>query len=276
MFNLILLYLLFSVRFLFRLVTAEDIHLFNTAINLSQAVYCNNTNNWKCETCTKDNKNLYIYDENSMKFIAGYNKYYNSTYIAIRGTENIMNWMDDIRCTFSYPYSDYPYVAVETGLYILYSKIKSNILEQIISISNKYNTNTLILTGHSMGSIVTFIPFDLYFDNIEFKNIKIVTFGSPRIGNNEFVNMFNSFDNVKSYRITHYYDIVPHVPESILGYKHIPQEIWYDLNNYKYTYCNDSNNEDPNCSNSCGHLHCNSIDNHLYYLNITMGQSGDC
>lgn len=275
MFKILLLYLLFSFRFLFSLVLAEDIYLFNSAINLSQAVYCNNTNIWKCKTCSKDNNNLYIYNENSMRFIAGYNKYYNSTYIAIRGTENMYNWMDDIRFTFSYPYINYPYVGVETGLYILYSKIKNDLFNQIIKISNKYNTKKLLLTGHSMGSIVTFILFDLYFNNSYF-DITLVTFGSPRIGNNEFVNMFNSFDNIKSYRITHYYDIVPHVPQSILGYKHIPQEIWYDLNNYKYIYCNDSKEEDPNCSNLCGYLHCDSINNHLYYLNVTIGSDGDC
>ena len=267
----ILLFLLLS-----KLIYSEDIYLFNSAINLSQAAYCNNSLNWICKTCTKDNENLYLYDKNSMRFIAGYNKYYNSTYIAIRGTENLANWMDDIRFIFSYPYSNYPSVAVETGLYILYLKIKTDILNQIINISNKYNTKNLILTGHSMGSIVTFIPFDLYFNNIKFNNIKLVTFGSPRIGNSEFVDLFNSFDNIKSYRITHYYDIVPHVPQSILGYKHIPQEVWYDLNNYKYVYCNDNKEEDPNCSNSCAPLNCDSINNHLYYLNISMGQDGDC
>ena len=270
MFKILLLLLLTN------LCVCEDIYLFNSAINLSQATYCDNTNIWKCKTCTKDNKNLYIYNENSMRFIAGYNKYYNSTYIAIRGTENMYNWMDDIRFTFSYPYINYPYVGVETGLYILYSKIKNDLFNQIIKISNKYNTKNLILTGHSMGSIVTFIPFDLYFNNINFNNIKLITFGSPRIGNNEFVNMFNSFNNIKSYRITHYYDIVPHVPQCILGYNHIPQEIWYDLNNYKYVYCNDSKREDPYCSNSCGYLNCDSISNHLYYLNVSIGSDGDC
>ena len=37
-----------------------------------------------------------------------------------------------------------------------------------------------------------------------------------------------------------------------------------------------NNEEDSLCSNSCGPLHCTSIDDHLHYLNITMGTNGDC
>ena len=269
MFYILLFYLLLKVCL------CDDIYLFNSAINLSQAVYCNNTNNWKCKTCSDDNLDNFIYNKNSMKFITGYNKYYNSIYISIRGTENMYNWMNDIRFLFKYPYINYPNIGVENGLFILYLKIKEILLYKIFELSNKYNTKNLLLTGHSMGSIVTFIPFDLYFNKSSF-NITLVTFGSPRIGNNEFVELFNKFDNIKSYRITHYYDIVPHVPQSILGYKHISQEIWYDLNNYKYVYCNDDIDEDSNCSNSCAPLNCDSINNHLNYLNISIGECGDC
>ena len=60
-----------------------------------------------------------------------------------------------------------------------------------------------------------------------------------------------------------------HVPESILGYKHIPQEIWYDLNNYKYIYCNDIKMKIKLFKFLWTLL---VINNHLYYLNISLSK----
>ena len=38
----------------------------------------------------------------------------------------------------------------------------------------------------------------------------------------------------------------------------------------------DEDGEDPSCSDSCGPLHCTSVDDHLNYLNISLGTDGDC
>ena len=38
----------------------------------------------------------------------------------------------------------------------------------------------------------------------------------------------------------------------------------------------DNEEEDPKCSDSCAPLNCDSINNHLNYLNISMGVDGDC
>ena len=98
-----------------------------------------------------------------------------------------------------------------------------------------------------------------------------VNFGSPRVGNEFFVDNFHSYD-ITSYRITHYYDIVPHVPEEFLGYLHISNEIWYNEANTEYKICDDTNGEeDDTCSNSCAPLHCTSTKDHLNYLNVQMG-----
>ena len=77
--------------------------------------------------------------------------------------------------------------------------------------------------------------------------------------------------NYISYRVTHYYDIVPHIPEEFMGYSHISNEIWYNEINSIYNICNDNVNEDSKCSNSCAPTKCTSTSDHLYYLNISMG-----
>ena len=88
--------------------------------------------------------------------------------------------------------------------------------------------------------------------------------------------MFETY-NINSIRVTHYYDMVPHVPEEFLGYRHISQEVWYNEPNTEYTLCDDENgSEDDNCSNSCSPTKCTSTSDHLDYLQIKMGEGGYC
>ena len=105
--------------------------------------------------------------------------------------------------------------------------------------------------------------------------LSVINFGSPRVGNPEFVASFNQYaSSIIHYRITHHYDIVPHVPEELLGYLHISNEVWYNEDNTKYKTCSDSNGEeDKTCSDSCSPTHCTSTSDHLNYLNVTMGGS---
>ena len=64
--------------------------------------------------------------------------------------------------------------------------------------------------------------------------------------------------------------------QEILKYKHVPNEVWYNKDNTDYKVCDDSRGEDDSCSNSCGPLHCDSIDNHMNYMGVNMGSEGDC
>ena len=115
----------------------------------------------------------------------------------------------------------------------------------------------------------------LYVDNTNM-NIKLITFGSPRVGNEYFVSIFNEY-SIYCNRITHYYDMVPHIPQEFLNYVHVSQEIWYNEENSDYNVCNDKDNrEDPYCSDSCSPIHCTSTSDHMKYLNISMGSEGDC
>ena len=104
-------------------------------------------------------------------------------------------------------------------------------------------------------------------------NVNLYTYGSPRIGNKPFMKSFVSFDIPHS-RVTYKHDIVPHLPEEIIGYLHLPHEIWY-YKDSEYKICYDDNEEDDTCSNSCSPFKCSSIDDHLNYLGTPIG-SGAC
>ena len=271
-----LFYLLLSL-FLFNFIYSfqYDPVLTSLSLNMSQAAYCvEGSDTFTCQTCDSVN-NFESYSlKNGELILYGYNSLYNSVFIAFRGSHDIQNWIADIRFLKTYPYSNY--IAVEKGFYNLFEKNKDIIYNNLNQLSQKYKTNNVIITGHSLGAaLATVMSFDILYNDYPY-NIYLTTFGSPRVGNQEFVNQFNKY-KIYSKRVTHYYDMVPHLPQNDLNYHHVSQEIWFNPENSNYQECNDSNNnEDKYCSNSCAPLSCTSISDHLYYLNISMGSDGIC
>jgi len=75
-----------------------------------------------------------------------------------------------------------------------------------------------------------------------------------------FVEDFN--EKIVGFCVVHANDIVASVPPILFDYTHISTGICNDENT-KYDFCDDNS-----CGKSC------SSDDHLNYLNITMGSSG--
>ena len=259
---------MWSILFILIIITkayAYDEYVSQIAVNLSQASYCVSSS-WNCMTCTDENILEAIIESHGERVIMGYNTYLDAIFVSFRGSSNIQNWLDDIQVRKIYPYND-SNIGVEKGFYKAYQNVKSEIFETLTSIQDKYSTKTVLLTGHSYGAAISTL---LGFDIKDKYSMLLYTYGSPRVGNAEFVKHFNSRTN----RITHYYDIVPHVPEQALGFLHIPGEIWYNEDNTKFETCkDDTEHEDESCSNSCGPYHCTSTSDHLNYINTPMGSS---
>ena len=153
--------------------------------------------------------------------------------------------------------------------------------QALASASAAHGTTDVVVTGHSSGgSCATLLAFDIArgATGLAAFNVKsVITFGSPRVGNSQFVAAHASF-GLNSVRVTHYHDIVPHVPEEFMGYQHVPSEVWYEEGysaGTSYTICNDSvDGEDDSCSNSCSPFSCTSTSDHLLYLGTPMGGDG--
>ena len=253
-----------------------NVDIVKTALNISQSAYCmSNLDNWSCATCM--DTNLYetkIIEDNELAVI-GYNKIYKSIFIGFRGSSNVHNWLDNLQVSHITPY-DNKQISVEKGFYKIYSSLQYTLYNTIDELSLKYDTDKILITGHSLGgAIASLLAFDIYYYSFSYQISSLITFGSPRVGNNYFSKYMYSFP-FPSYRITHYYDIVPHVPERLLDYKHVSQEIWYNEVNTDYLLCHNEDEEDPYCSNSCSPFQCTSFNDHLNYLNISMGNEGLC
>ena len=254
-----------------------DEHFNNYALNISQASYCiGSEGQWNCATCTKSIQIVDVVENGGVRVLNGIDEENSKIIISFRGSSNIQNWIDNIQIGHIYPYSNYNDVGVDKGFYKAYSNVRKNINNFIQEQSSLHPSYNILITGHSLGAALgTLSAFEsVYLYKIEPDNIQLLTYGSPRVGNKAFKQYMLAI--VFSWRTTHYYDIVPHVPEEFLDYIHISQEIWYNKDNSAYKICNDNDKEDSTCSNSCAPTKCISMNDHLDYLNITMGNDGFC
>lgn len=241
-------------------------------MSLAASAYCSvsELEQWNCKTCSQNVSDITIIDDDT-RIIMAYDVSLKSHFISIRGSSDISNWISNLETRIIYPYVD-KNIGVHNGLYHEYLVYKERLISYVQSLDNN---NCIIITGHSSGGAVSsFLAYDLVSESIlSNANIQLYTFGSPRIGNKEFVKRFISFD-IPNNRITYKKDIVPHLPEELFGFVHIPSEIWFTTSS-KYKLCNDGDGKEDNlCSNSCAPFSCTSISDHLHYLDSAIGIGG--
>jgi predicted lipase len=110
--------------------------------------------------------------------------------------------------------------------------------------SATYNKNVpfpIEITGHSLGgALATIAAMDLESGNhvpdrnhimprkVDVKSV--YTFGSPRVGDGVFAEIYAERLGFKTYRLTHGRDVVPSVPSTLLGFRHVPTEVYEDRN----------------------------------------------
>lgn len=245
------------------------------ALEVSQASYCDAPaiSTWTCATCDPALIHGGIVEHHGERGILGVYEKERTLYVAFRGSSNIQNWLDNVQFSRTCPYEDAPDVCVETGFHKVFEYMKEDIMSLLVRLSETYGTQKVVCTGHSLGAAVaTLFAYHIQGEYGAKWEVSLITFGSPRIGNKAFV----EGGPRHGLRITHANDMVVHVPQMILGYEHVPHEVWYNEDNSDSMECDDEDGEDPSCSDSCGPLHCTSVDDHLNYLNISLGTDGDC
>lgn len=164
-------------------------------------------------------------------FIASKN---DDCFIVWRGTDNLQEWIQDIK--FDQTSCDFfpPNIEIELGFKELYfdKKIKTqrssrNEIKDFFE-KNKYIKN-LYITGHSLGgALATINALDL---SLNFKKNPVVyTFAAPRSGNLEFAFTYNH-KIPNTWRVANSHDEVPNLPPKSCPpithkyhYKHVNHE----------------------------------------------------
>jgi hypothetical protein len=261
---------------------------FNKASMLAQLTsisYCTHSmiELWNCSRCTaipgKFQLQTMVYDLTWDLFAyAGYSEALDAMVVAFRGTDSHSwyNWIENMRywrTEFQIPYPEAAGALVHTGFFMSYnaSSLAPNITIAVRELVKQHPGKPLYVAGHSMGAAMAHIcAIDLRF-TINLTDVRVYTYGSPRVGNTIFEEFFKKIVT-ESVRVTHNRDIVPSVPLQIMGFHHVPTEIWQvDFDGQHVLGICDESGEDPLCHNSVCYLGlCTSVADHMQYLGAHM------
>lgn len=154
--------------------------------------------------------------------------------IAFRGTENIKDWMTNIKIEFDE-------VVMGRVHHGFYSAAKHAWEQDIQPALRNFRTNQqpIWITGHSLGGALALMTAAmLQFEQSSGLNPHAVyTFGQPRIGNRAFAGKCNQAFGTRAYRFVNNNDIVPHVPWGALklNYWHTEKSFYIDANGKFYS-----------------------------------------
>ena len=188
----------------------------------------------------------------------------NNITIVFRGTDTVTDWM--YNCDFAKRHIELSDIEIHKGFFDQLMSVYDELINNINIIINRIPNINIYITGHSAGgahaTILAYLLEKIYKNKI----IKLITFGSPKVGNLEWYNIFDSIENIIYYRITNEGDIVTQIPN--INYYHVGVNIHLInneiiINNVESDNDDIPDNENILCINN--NLNCFNCSN---YLNI--------
>tara|TARA_B110000977_G_scaffold187475_1_gene254626 strand:+ start:7903 stop:8607 length:705 start_codon:yes stop_codon:yes gene_type:complete len=148
-----------------------------------------------------------------------------TVYITGPGSQSATDWSLDFQI-WRTPVDYFDNSLVHTGFMKIYESIKIKLHQKLVAIFSLKNIKNIVCTGHSLfGAVSTIIACDCT-NKYDSKKITCVTFGSPRVGNNEFARYFNTHIDY-SYRCVFAKDPITFSPLPI-RFKHVRGSISCD------------------------------------------------
>lgn len=207
----------------------------------------------------------------------GWSPVINGAVVAFRGTDSrsIHNWVHNMktwRTDLNLTLEGAPTGAlVHGGFYESYnsSGLADDVSRSVRNVLWRHPGAPVYCAGHSLGAaLATIAALDLR-KVVGIPDVRLYTFGSPRVGNYIFARWFQTIVT-EHWRFTHNRDIVPSVAPTYMGFWHISREVWivdYAVTNETLVGFCDATGEDSRCHNSqCLLGLCSSIGDHLLYL----------
>eukprot|EP01039_Chlorochromonas_danica_P005439 gene5439-5987_t len=241
-----------------------DWTLGNTSVRLSAVTYC------PVESYLNRSYQGYLHDFQpvypifskafDVQGLIGFIPSQKMIYIAFRGTTSLIDWLNDFD-TILVPYPPCQGCEVHQGFYLAEQDVFPIVLCQVRSLLREHSDYDVMVTGHSLGAaLATLTALDLIQSKLPNTLVRLMTFGSPRVGSLSFAQYASSIIENRV-RVTFHRDVVPHVPWQEF-YEHISGE-WYQANSSSIKACHGF--EDESCSDQWYVL---SLDDHMTYLGI--------
>jgi len=141
--------------------------------------------------------------------------------IVFRGTDSFTDCLyDSLFCKTYIELENNNTMGIHAGFYKQFEYIYDNIVNIIIEYINK--DYEIYITGHSLAHALS-VLLSYFIADLTTKNIKIITFGGPRIGNYDWKINYEAKKNLLLYRITNEADIITTIPR--INYYHVGNHI---------------------------------------------------
>ena len=253
---------------------AYDSRVAMEAIYYAKAAYCpsDRVANWTCAACNFNSgmTEVNVFTARETQAYVGYDAAKNIVVVAIRGSSNIQNWIDNLNFELvPYPPCSSSACKVHKGFYDIYKALSVNMVPYVTAALARHPTAPLFVTGHSLGGALATLSALELIPRAMGRPVHVYNFGEPRVGDPAFVRHATAVLPAKQqYRVVHKDDPVPKLPFREFGYLHVQQEVFYDNDgNTTWVECKDSATaEDPTCSDARP-LSLN-IGDHLMYLGV--------
>lgn len=154
-------------------------------------------------------------------------EYHNSTYVVFRGTQTD-SFFECVKDIISDSLWFFKKIRIKDskihfGFVRAFGSIGSDIL---LCIKNKKKTSKIIVCGHSMGAAIATL-FVWYCSLLRITISELYLYGSPRVGNKKFVEIFRSnFDQKNVYNFVNVFDFITYLPPKIFGYRDTAKKIY--------------------------------------------------
>lgn len=237
--------------------------------HFSNAAYCSASSiaDWSCGPCKLADPDfqakVFTSDKTGMQAFVG-KAPHNDIVVSFRGSSNFENWVAnlDFPKTKAYPKCDG--CRVHEGFYNAWLSVMDGVVAEVTRLHTSNPSSRIFVTGHSLGGAVAAhcaAELGASRHSLGYPIDGVYTYGQPRVGNSHFASFYEEGTRV-SWRVTHWKDVVPHLPPSALYFQHTSTEVHYVEDGSSYVVC-DGSGEDPKCANQ--HL-LYSVDDHHHYM----------
>lgn len=155
--------------------------------------------------------------------------------MAFRGSTTLDSYVTDIRFGLKETYICEGCQAHE-GFWQSWLDAKDTVIPIVKKAAASWSTYQITSTGHSLGgAIATLAAAELRKYNMD---VALYSYGAPRVGEKRISKYIS--DQGNNFRLTHYNDLVPRLPDRwLMGYVHISPEYYIKTRNKETVEIND-------------------------------------
>eukprot|EP00927_Polykrikos_kofoidii_P051568 TRINITY_DN45369_c0_g1_i1.p1 TRINITY_DN45369_c0_g1~~TRINITY_DN45369_c0_g1_i1.p1 ORF type:complete len:401 (+),score=43.32 TRINITY_DN45369_c0_g1_i1:109-1203(+) len=192
--------------------------------------------------------------------------------VAFRGSCNLENVYKDISTSKAAWESSWcPGCKVHKGFLDAFLELRDDMLVGLKNIG----CQTVSVTGHSLGAAVGALAAMELRGEQQLHVEPVYLSGCPRVGTQSFVNAFIQLSKAQNvvppaWRVVRNLDPVPRIPTEWMGFRHFPQEVYYNEDCSSFRVCDLQHGDDDTCSSGTSFFHAHSPLDHTTYLNVSL------